>query len=182
MATLMPCKLVKFCAGQLTTGQQKPRGSKGDWVRSMALDSHDVLYVGTNAGRLQRVHLPHADRGEEHWEDLWDNGRAEPLVCVAVSFLSHSQVLYKRNRREIGVTYSAPMIWSLNNLCFVVQVTRHAGPDTSVQEDGGVLASQTLVVTGEQSGWATLLAVSSSPHSDAGTPGHTHSIPHASFW
>ncbi len=85
MAWKVAYKLCEWNAGQL---QQKLKGSKGDWVRSMALASHEVLYVGTNTGRLQRVHLPHGEGGEEHWEHLWENGRAEPLVCVAVSSIS----------------------------------------------------------------------------------------------
>ena len=49
----------------------------------MALAGHEVLYIGTHRGRLQRVHLP-ARAVPERWEHLWDNGRGEALMCLAV--------------------------------------------------------------------------------------------------
>jgi hypothetical protein len=57
-----------------------------DWARTLALVDQGLLYVGTNMGRLQRVWLPDDCSGqqEEQWEHLWDDGRAEPLVCLAV--------------------------------------------------------------------------------------------------
>lgn len=69
-----------------SAGQSAPKAAagKGDWVRSMALAGHDVLYVGTNLGRVQRVRLPDKDSEQELWEQLWDNGRAEALICLAV--------------------------------------------------------------------------------------------------
>ncbi|BDA49006.1 probable WD repeat-containing protein 6 at N-terminal half [Coccomyxa sp. Obi] len=68
-------------------GQISPKtaAGKGDWVRSMALADHNVLYVGTNLGRVQRVRLPDEDSERELWEQLWDNGRAEALICLAVT-------------------------------------------------------------------------------------------------
>jgi len=52
-------------------------------VRPMALASHDVLYIGTQQGRLQRVHLP-SPGVPERWEQLWENGCREALMCLAV--------------------------------------------------------------------------------------------------
>ena len=71
-------------------GQTPPTtaAGKGDWVRSMALAGHNVLYIGTNQGKVQRVRLPDKDCEQELWEQLWDNGRAEALTCLAVSTVS----------------------------------------------------------------------------------------------
>ena len=66
-------------AGEVAAEQERE-----DWVRPMALASHEVLYIGTHRGRLQRVHLP-ARGVPERWEHLWDNGRGEALMCLAVS-------------------------------------------------------------------------------------------------
>ena len=49
----------------------------------MALAGHQVLYIGTHQGRLQRVQLPCLGL-PERWEQLWDNGRGEALMCLAV--------------------------------------------------------------------------------------------------
>jgi hypothetical protein len=68
--------------------QQNKKSSREDWARTMALADEGLLYVGTNLGRLQRVWLPDLAAGQaEEWERLWDNGRAEPLVCLAVSLI-----------------------------------------------------------------------------------------------
>jgi hypothetical protein len=56
-------------------------------VRPMALASHQVLYVGTHQGRVQRVTLPGPGQ-PERWEQLWENGRREALMCLAVSTLN----------------------------------------------------------------------------------------------
>ncbi len=52
-------------------------------MRPMALASHAVLYIGTQQGRLQRVHLP-SPGVPERWEQLWENGCKEALMCLAV--------------------------------------------------------------------------------------------------
>ena len=52
-------------------------------MRPMALASHQVLYIGTHQGRLQRVQLPSPGL-PERWEQLWQNGRREALMCLAV--------------------------------------------------------------------------------------------------
>ncbi len=52
-------------------------------MRPMALASHHVLYIGTHQGRLQRVQLPSPGL-PERWEQLWQNGRREALMCLAV--------------------------------------------------------------------------------------------------
>ena len=56
-------------------------------MRPMALVSHQVLYVGTHQGRVQRVTLP-GPWQPERWEQLWENGRREALMCLAVSTLN----------------------------------------------------------------------------------------------
>ena len=65
-------------------GEAASKQTREDWVRPMALASHEVLYIGTHRGRLQRVRLP-ARGVPERWEHLWDNGRGEALMCIAVS-------------------------------------------------------------------------------------------------
>ena len=52
-------------------------------MRPMALASHHVLYIGTHQGRLQRVQIP-CPGLPELWEQLWDNGHREALMCLAV--------------------------------------------------------------------------------------------------
>ena len=64
-------------------GEDAAKQKREDWVRPMALAGHEVLYIGTHRGRLQRVHLP-ARAVPERWEHLWDNGRGEALMCLAV--------------------------------------------------------------------------------------------------
>ena len=65
-------------------GEAAAKQEREDWVRPMALASHEVLYIGTHKGRLQRACLP--SRGApERWEHLWDNARGQALMCLAVS-------------------------------------------------------------------------------------------------
>lgn len=49
----------------------------------MALADHQVLYIGTHQGRLQRVQLP-CPGLPERWEQLWDNDWREALMCLTV--------------------------------------------------------------------------------------------------
>ena len=65
-------------------GEAAPKQTREDWVRPMALAGHEVLYIGTHRGRLQRVQPP-ARGAPERWEHLWNNGRGEALMCLAVS-------------------------------------------------------------------------------------------------
>lgn len=79
-------------------GQGACKQNREDWVRPMALANHQVLYLGTHQGRLQRVWLPRPGPGlpspgpgmpglgtAERWEQLWDNGCGEAMMCLAVS-------------------------------------------------------------------------------------------------
>ena len=86
-------------------------------MRPMALASHQVLYIGTHQGRLQRVQLPSPGL-PERWEQLWEKGRGEALMCLAVGPTAYDLSLSQQPGKQLHAGhYWSPAIARLSGGC-----------------------------------------------------------------